>query len=481
MEDIRKAFEESGIAKKWGELWDRVKKIFFRVRDEFMPKWDAFWKYLQTIADIVRPRIEKNIQDIVDKLEKIAPNLPPIGTIFSVVFGIMGAVATFWGAQITAVMNGISTAIEYIGIVIETFKPFWTWLSDSWKDASWIEKVGLVIAATAAAIFEAFSIVLYGVAGYVKGWVLGIIGFFTDLYNKLVGQSIVPEMMKAIYNTITTIFQNVLTWIGAKLTELATAFSTKATEIKAALAAAWAEIQATATTIWTDITTALATKAQEIYDAVSTKVTELQTWWGTTWGSIRDALGGIWTEITTAATTKIAEVVTAVAGGVQDTLDAVATFVTKFYTAGSDLIGGMVQGVLDAIAGLIAAVVKAIKDALDAARDFLEAFSPSKKTMRLGFDFVEGFRLPIEMEGAALIGTLDRALKPLLGGMARLPDMSARAALAPAPVLGGGSTTNNYYNSNAFDFGRNQVASPADLARMEMMVTRVVRKELRRR
>jgi len=481
MKDIRTAFEESGIGKKWNELWKKVTEIWNKAWPIIKEKWDFFWGIVTAVLDVAGTLIGTDIRNIVEDLEGMAKYLPSFGDVVSFIFGLVLGVIVGVTTPIVGALHGIATAIDWMRQVLDHFAPFWAGFADAWKEATWIEKGSLIIDAALTAVAEVVAIVLAAISGFVYGFVEGVITFFKMLANELVGQSIVPEMMKAIYNTITTIFQNVLTWIGTKLTELATAFSTKATEIKTALAAAWAEIQTTASTIWTDITTALTTKAGEIYAAITTKITELQTWWGTTWGSIRDTLGGIWTEITSAATTKIAEVVTAVAGGVQDTLDAVATFVTKFYTAGSDLIGGMVQGVLDAIAGLIAAVVKAIKDALDAARDFLEAFSPSKKTMRLGFDFIEGFRLPIEMEGAALIGTLDRALKPLLGGMARLPDMSARAALAPAPVLGGGSTTNNYYNSNAFDFGRNQVGSPADLARMEMMVTRVVRKELRRR
>jgi hypothetical protein len=174
--------------------------------------------------------------------------------------------------------------------------------------------------------------------------------------------------------------------------------------------------------------------------------------------------------------------VTAVTGGVQDTLDEVAKFGIKFYTAGQDLIGGMVQGVLDFVQPLIDAVIAAIKAAIEAAKRYLGMESPSKLTREMGHDTIGGMALGVEDEAGNLDRALTGALTPFLRTAARLPSLASRAALAPAPVLGG-NTTNIYNNNYAsqFDFGRNNVGSPVDLARMEGMIRRTVRQELRKR
>ena len=203
--------------------------------------------------------------------------------------------------------------------------------------------------------------------------------------------------------------------------------------------------------------------------------------WGTTWGSIRDTLGGIWTEITTAAGEKIAEVLSTVVTGLEDTLAAVGEKVIQFYNAGSDLIGGMVQGVLDGVQFLIDAVVQAIKDAIEAARKFLGAESPAKLTMELGVDAMAGFALGMETEGQTLADALTAALVPLERRFSSLPAY-AGGGYAPAPMMSTSTTTYNYYTSApSFDFGRNNINSPALAAASEARVRRIVREELRRR
>ena len=457
--NIAQSIEDSEIAKKWEELTKEAESIWNEVWPVLETKWAGFWSLLDIISGIVQPKVSQNIQDIGIDLQDIASKLPPVGDVFATVFGIMGIVAGFWGMQIAAVSNGIATAIDYIRTAIDAFAPLWGWLHDAWGDASWIEKIGLAIAGVAITIAEVLTIALYGIAGYIKGWVLGVVGFFTDLYNKLVGRSVVPEMMDAIYNTITGILTSTVTWVGTKLGEMVTAFTTK----------------------FTEITTGVTTGAQTIYDTVTGKITELSTAWGTAWGTIRDTLGGIWTEITTAAATKIGEVLTTITTGLDDTLTAIGLKVITFYNAGADLIGGMVQGVLDGVQYLIDAVVQAIKDAIEAARKFLGAESPAKLTMELGVDAMAGFALGMETEGQTLADALTAALVPLERRFSSLPAY-AGGGYAPAPMMSTSTTTYNYYTSApSFDFGRNNINSPALAAASEARVRRIVREELRRR
>src|SRR6266699_6786177 len=81
-----------------------------------------------------------------------------------------------------------------------------------------IVDMGLGIMNTMIGIFSgAFNAII----GFVSGFVQGVVTFFTNLYNDLVGHSIIPDMINAIigwFGKIPASIMSILTGIGKWIT-----------------------------------------------------------------------------------------------------------------------------------------------------------------------------------------------------------------------------------------------------------------------
>lgn len=160
--------------------------------------------------------------------------------IVPVVAIITGAISILTGL-ITGIVTGLSVAI--LGIITasqfvkdglsdifsglsDIFTGFFTVLTglftnnlDTYKNGWEIAWGGIVQFTTG--IFEVISGVigsaLLSIVGFFSGFVLGVIGYFENLYNTLVGHSIIPDMMSAILNSISSTLASALgvfsTWV----------------------------------------------------------------------------------------------------------------------------------------------------------------------------------------------------------------------------------------------------------------------------
>jgi hypothetical protein len=73
-----------------------------------------------------------------------------------------------------------------------------------------------LVSVAASSIMGIFNVVL----SFVKGFIDGMVGFFIDLYNRLVGHSIIPDMMSAIYDTIVTWLTDSVDWVKTQIDNL---------------------------------------------------------------------------------------------------------------------------------------------------------------------------------------------------------------------------------------------------------------------
>ncbi len=166
--------------------WDKVKEVGLAVFD--------------TIKDSVLIMIE-SIKPAWESLQNAFQAMVPILQLLGVIVGIVFATAL---AIVTGVINGIIRAIGPLiqafgglvafvtGVVSAIIQLFRGDLQGAW-DA--LKNAG-------RGIIDFFSGMVKAVWGLLSGLVSGIVGFFVGLYNTLVGNSIIPDMVKGILKWI---------------------------------------------------------------------------------------------------------------------------------------------------------------------------------------------------------------------------------------------------------------------------------------
>jgi hypothetical protein len=185
---------------------------------------------------------------------------------FAVIAGQVNALATAFDA----VSRAVTGIVEGMDLFFDIFSV------EDGKLIISLQNLPTAIFGAMQAILTAFLIPFMFLAGFIYGWVEGVIGFFQHLWDRLVGNSIIPEMMQDIYDEITTKLGEVATWIGE-------------TWVVQTLASflGWALLIVGPGGV-------VPTAMQDIWNSVSTKMGEVETEWGTRWGNVKTAVDDSW-------------------------------------------------------------------------------------------------------------------------------------------------------------------------------------------
>lgn len=221
-----------------GTVWPQLKSAFDGISEALAGiniTWPDVWKALGNAVKIVAVSIAAilvflvgvvtgivtAIAHTIDWLVKTAQNARQ--GIGQVITGIVAFVLGLW-----EVLSGIFTGD--IPRVLEGLRKI------AFGFYSFIEGLVRLIVVSIQGGLGALGI-------FIAGFVQGFIQFFVNLYNRLVGQSIVPEMMEAIYNTITGWMEDVLTWFGEKITSFYNAGRDLIGGFLSGLQAKWVELK----------------------------------------------------------------------------------------------------------------------------------------------------------------------------------------------------------------------------------------------
>lgn len=401
-------------------LWDNISRVF--------------WEVLGILTDFVETQLLKvqtfwvdhgaNVQLVIDRF------LLTIGGLFDLFFLYISTAILFWvnyfadlweehGDKVTELVQSFLDAISAIfdtilgtiGASFDTwaalFKGDWEGflqgISDFWE-AIWDGVVGYLTAS-----FNTLKTLTSLFVG-------AIITFFTDLWNTLIGHSIIPEMLDAMSNY----FSSTFAYIEAVIF------------------------------LW--------------INTLKTNIELLKAWWSTTWDDIRQKITDVWDGIVTKVSERAQMIYDEVTGKIQEILDSIGGFVSQFKTAGGNLIDGMKEGVLGAVDSLISAVVKAIQDAIAAAKGALGMDSPSKVFMNIGHNVMFGLAEGIDQEKNAPVSAISDTISAMIN---------------PPRVSQAAGNTNNYNNSMSVNFNNN-VGSGIDVAALDQHILRVVKQAFQR-
>lgn len=388
-----------GIRTTLTDVWDNTLKPIFGVLSQWLEvnvpnalavlqeQWNAIWPTVQAVVqtawvviqdvigaaiDVIWPAVQQFVATIIENLQQFEPVLDALKVLWESLEPVIGVVLAAIGAIVLAAVGLIAGLFqglaEAIGPIIEgiagVLTGFVTLLSGAVDviaglvqlivgvftgnteavEAAWQKMkdgVGKIVDGLVQGVWSAFSGLVEGVIAFVTGLVEGVISFFTTLYERLVGHSIIPDLVNGILAWVRTLLTG---W--TELWDQVKAFVEKIWNgIKGFLEGVWNGIKGTAEAAWTLIQAFV----EDPMRVVDTTVRTL-------WDELKGHLEGIWDGIKGAAE-RIWENIKELLGGAFDGMR------QRWSDAFS--------GVADAIKGPLNAVLRVVEDVINAAIDGL--------------------------------------------------------------------------------------------------------------
>lgn len=198
---------------------------------------------IQTAGAIIGPAVAKIFESIRTALPAFLPIWEQLKTLFAslapiiggalvlvvgIVTGLFGALAAAIGPFLTglaAVVSGIVTVVQgvvttltgifqlIIGLVTGNTQIIQT----AWQTMS--TGITTIINGLWATIVAVFQTIIDTVVGIVTGFVSTVIDFFTNLYNELVGHSIIPDMIQGIIEWFGKLPGEVVAFVSQMITD----------------------------------------------------------------------------------------------------------------------------------------------------------------------------------------------------------------------------------------------------------------------
>lgn len=222
VESIAETFKGS-----FGDIWDMVKEKWGPAIDSIKTQIDPLWTAIKEFVDVI-------VKDV----------LPPLGVVFGVVLGVVlavingvvqmiaraiGPIITWVGSIIGAVIQVITGVIEFITGAIDVivglvemvigffsvlFTGDWTGVEAAAEQVvmgivGMAEGLAKILGGMWAAIWATIKGFVETVITAIGGFVEGIWNFFKNLYDDLVGHSLIPDLVNGIIKWFTDLWKKV--------------------------------------------------------------------------------------------------------------------------------------------------------------------------------------------------------------------------------------------------------------------------------
>ncbi len=321
-----------GVQEGLAAGWETIKAILGSALETILPSIQGMFtgagESLSGFSSLIEP-LKGLWSSLVDLFKSLAPIvmgvLQGIGSLFLLLFGVV--VGVFRGIMdaipqlidtfrimLTGVIEVVTGIIDTLTGII-TFIVGWLKGSDEEMQAGWTKiKEGVIgiLHGLAVGVLDGLESLINSIITFVKGLVEGVIEFFERLHHRLVGGSIIPDMVNAIikwfidlkekvigfvkelWEKAVTLFVDAYTKLRNKVTELVTTILAKVKTFAADLLEKWSEL-------WDDVKTTihnvvgkaltwLKDKFNEVFDDIIGFIQPALDMWT----SFTDAVKGFW-------------------------------------------------------------------------------------------------------------------------------------------------------------------------------------------
>lgn len=299
-------------------------------------------------------------------------------------------------------------AVKFINEVLPAIIPF---IPELTKMSLEITKLGLVLAQLVVTVAPIIT---------------QIISLFQHLYDTLVGNSIIPDLINGIRDW----FQRGVDWVKGIVqwfAQLPGMFSNWLGGVRDRVSSAW-----------NDIRNAISDRVNDIRNRISDGLNQIGNRWTDAWNSVRNAVSNAWSNITGAVAQGVNNVMSFFYNLPGQISGAMGNLGNLLYGAGQS----MMQGLINGLYSMWQTAYNAASDILGHIRN-LFPFSPAKEgpfsgkgwTLYSGRSMVAGLAQGVLQEEGALTSAMDQVLRAGAGRLA--PSLPAFDVPSPAPAFAG--------------------------------------------
>ena len=328
----------------------------------------------------------------IERLKELWLALMPVFAVVGAIIGaiVLALVGVFVG-MVAGILNALEPFLKTLAFVVEGVAQFvqgivevitglflfiagivtndMTLFEEGWdKMSEGITNIILGLVLTVVALFTGLR---ETIVALLVGFIEGIIGFFQHLFDVLVGNSIIPDLVNAIIEWFVTLALTVLERVSSFLLSILNFFTEKTAQILSIIAG------------WV---TSLILKFTLLKLQVIQKITEM------------------WVKLAEIVDIKRKELLETFKKFVEDVKKAFTDI--DWVAAGRNIIDGIAEGIIAGLASAKAAVLGVAEGIKDAWDDFWATHSPSRLMIESGQDIMKGADLGIEREESSVMNTI---------------------------------------------------------------------------
>jgi TP901 family phage tail tape measure protein len=199
-----------------------VKQLITTWNTQLVPAFREFWAAIQPFLPALRA-----LSIVLGAVLVIA-----IGILVGVIGGLLHGLSMLLIGAIKIFGGLVQIVSGAFGVITGIFNLFFDFVTGNWSkmgsDLSTIWHGIVQVFSGIGQVFVGLAIAIFGtIGGIVGGFIMTVINFFTNLYNALVGHSIIPDLVNGILQWFTTLItagpatlQKLVTWITTTFTNL---------------------------------------------------------------------------------------------------------------------------------------------------------------------------------------------------------------------------------------------------------------------
>lgn len=286
------------VVKNWEELKQAAKNFF---AENIAPKLEAIGKSFEKIKEALGPVYDKIILPLIEGIKWLVSDLSWLGTIFEWLGGIVTALVT---GPLAGLLNMIASIVEgviqAISGIIQVVSGFFELIIGIFTLNG--EKIKNGAQSIVSGVADVFGGLYDATIGAVIEFVKGVISWFTNLWDTLVGHSIVPDTINSIVSWFASLPGKALGHVGKFVTGVIDKFKDLGTKLSEKFSSAWASVKA-----WWNKKPDLKSYVPSIgsiYDKLKARWDNARSWWNEkksklkeytpSIGSIYDKLSARW-------------------------------------------------------------------------------------------------------------------------------------------------------------------------------------------
>jgi TP901 family phage tail tape measure protein len=417
------------------------------VSSRLMPTWDILKQSFSDTVQVLRDNLGPSFETLSTGFSAI---MPVIGTVAAILGGILlvalntvvRVLAVMLPHALSAVFGLFNAAVGIITLAANNIMTVFMGLVDFVKAVfagEWREAFGALLGIVTGIfdnMVDAIPGILSGlwqaIKGIIVGLVEGVIQLFVGLYESLVGNSIIPDMVEAIVEWIASLPGRVMEWITELVTTVIEAISGFVADVLEWFSELASSVIESVSGFVSDVIEFWSELISTVIENVSQFVSDVIEFWTELISTVVENVSGFVTDIIefysdlyTGVTEKVSEIVTdvveffvqlatdvveTVEGFITDILEAIAQFAIDMYEGAKEVITQAIAGVTELAGDLVDAFKKPIEDILTWLGNQVERFKNAAGSLISGFiSGITGgagdiFRAGMDAGGEALSG-----------------------------------------------------------------------------